>query len=305
MPFTNFSEEWLSAIERGVGNTEYHQLLVNSLSAVSAEDAVLPPNFPPPALPRQPASRTNNRSNNNRSNNRQTGQVHEYGTIRRIANNGVSANPYVPPATGNAFSHLSMEDDEEEEINNVRRSTVNYSNRRSMQVRYLLVRAECGYAECIRANAVAAGKDRNWVQVPVLWQEAYDLINRTLENTSEWWAILLSASDQVPTPADLQDGHSYALLVELLDSLHILQETTERERQAALRLLDKNLKKVQEKLSPLQEGRQNAMTAMGEDRWNNNPRPKMDYAERMRLLAVEEAQLQAAMQVLQELQLQM
>lgn len=249
-------------------------------------------------MPHQPAPR----SNNNRSNNRQTGQVHEFGIIRRVASNGVSVNPYVPPT--NSFAHLLLEDDEEE-VPNVRRSNVNSSNRRSMQARYLLVRAECGYAECIRASAVAAGKNKDWVGVPVLWQQAYDLINRTLEDTSDWWAILLSASDQVPVPEDLQDGHSHTLLVELLDSLRIVEESTERERQAALRLLDKNLKKVQEKLNPLQEGRRAAMTAMGEDRWNNNPRPKMDYAERMRLLAVEETQLLAALQVLQELQLQM
>lgn len=295
-------EEWLRAIENNVGNTDYHQLLVNALSAVSPEDTVLPPNFPPPALPRQSAPRSQNRSSNNTSNSRQTGQVHEYGAIRRIANNGVSANPYVPPT--NSFAHLAIEDDEEE-VNDSRRSNVNYGNRRSMQVRYLLVRAECGYAECIRAKATAAGKDKDWVRVPVLWQEAYNLINRTLQDTNDWWAILVSASDMVPVPENLQDGHSRSLLVELLESLRIVEDSTERERQAALRLLDKNLKKVQEKLSPLQEGRQNAMTAMGEERWNNNPRPKMDYVERMRLLAVEEEQLLAAMLVLQELQLQM
>lgn len=289
----DYSEEWLAAIEQSIGDIEYHQILINTLSSATAEEAILPPTTPPPFMPsRRPSAHRTNPEN---------GQVHPYTTINKNAKKGsVSSNPYVPVT--NAFAHLSLD---EESTKGRRRGPQGGSQRRSTQVRYLLVRAECGYAECIRNTAVEAGKNREWRFVPDRWQEAYDLINRTLTDTDEWWAILLVANDNHPPVERLQDGHSHLQLSELFQSLTILEESTERERQEALRHLEKNLKHVQAKLDPLKDSRQDAMNAMGKKRWDNNPTPKMDYAEKMRLLAVEEKELQYALQVLQELQLRL
>lgn len=287
----DYSEEWLAAIEKSIGDIEYHQILINTLSTATADEAVLPPTTPPPFMPpRRPSAHRTNQEN---------GQVHPYATINKnVKKGGVSSNPYVPVT--NAFANLSLDD---EGNSGKRKGPQGNHQRRSTQVRYLRVRAECGYAECIRNTAVEAGKNREWLFVPDRWQDAYGLINRTLADTDEWWAILLSANDSHPRVEHLQDNHSFLQLTELFQALTILEESTERERQDALKLLDKNLKRVQAKLDPLKDSRQDAMNAMGKQRWSNNPAPKMDYAEKMRLLGVEEKELMFALQVLQELQL--
>ncbi len=101
----------------------------------------------------------------------------------------------------------------------------------------------------------------------------------------------------------LQDEHSFPLLTELLESLLLVQEDTEQKRQAALREIEKQLQKVRNQLDPLKDSRQVALEKMGQEAWDHNPRPKMDYAERMRLLRLEQDALEHAAQVLQELNL--
>lgn len=167
------------------------------------------------------------------------------------------------------------------------------------QVRYLVVMAEMGLAEAKRKMAEEC---RDCAVMTALWQEAYAILNDMLARTVDHWHAIVADYIQNGGTQHL-DGHNLTALQELLHNVGILCDHTEFERGKALRNLEFQLRKVQGKLNPLRTSRSDVKSRMGEERWNHNPAPKMDYAERMRLLADEQRALEDAIAAIASLQL--
>lgn len=175
----------------------------------------------------------------------------------------------------------------------------------STQVRYIIVRAECGLAEAVRLSTAEFVRNRDYGEVAARWQEAYNILRTTLVNTDSWQVVLLNYAEMNGTFADpvFLDNHNIPALQELMYSLQVVQDDTQFHRDEALKTLDFQLRKVMSKLNPLRRDRDEVKSSWGEVRWNNNPRPKMDYAEKMRLLAVEKEALESAIMIISTLQL--
>ncbi len=108
-----------------------------------------------------------------------------------------------------------------------------------------------------------------------------------MENVAEWRAIYEVAResrDQVRgrqgrrERAQRRNHHDYDQLTDLFNTLRILVEHTDRFRRRAIHDLERERDSVDRRLSELRGDRDSVKVRFGEERWRNNPNPRMDYA---------------------------
>lgn len=276
--FKNYSNLWLETLANN-NSIEYLESLLPFLDQ-------LVPHFPPAKRPPP------------------VGEHFSTATTSEVVDNDYSG-------VTNMFNDLLINDDSsvESETDAGRQmgmeSNTNDDESIKVQVRYLKVRVLCGIAETYRNQAMSALREKDYVNVRVMWQLAWNTLISCQENIDEWWALLcnlnddpFSTSSQLPK---LSKKHDRVQLVELFDALHILIEDTERERENALVQISKKLEFIERKLNPMIRDRNEVKISMGEEKWTNNPEPKQTYAMKRKQWEEDKKLLIAAMEVVQQL----
>lgn len=313
----DYTEQWLTALTKAVGDVAYHVELLHVLQNLSDEVQKLPPSIPPPV---------------------RLGKPHD-NDKHKIESTGRQQSVF---EMSNAFSAL-FDDDEDDLVDKKKKrqagnknnkkdqkkpaaSTAMTGDTKAMQVRYLAIRTQCGLAEAYRIEANEHEEQRAWNEVATFWSEAYELLNRTVIHMDPWLAICINdeingAEANVADESNKRgsrrrkrnvdknsvvvpvDGHDLKQLDNLLDNVHLVKEDTEREREFALERMQKELQHIVLKLQPLRQDRDVVKARVGENRWKNNPAPKMTYAERIIALAQEKKALEEAIDSVQMLML--
>jgi hypothetical protein len=132
-------------------------------------------------------------------------------------------------------------------------------------------------------QAIDAEKAREYRECVIRWEECYQLINNCLISIDDWYAYyltVLEGSDVGIAPV-AYDGHDLKHLRTVFEVLKLAQEGAETERQNSLNRLYNKRDRTASKLAPLRVGRDAVRQRIGDDRWRNNPKPKMDYAMQM------------------------
>jgi ribonuclease HI len=176
---------------------------------------------------------------------------------------------------------------------------------RNVQVRYLLKQAQCGLAEAYRTAARAEEKSRNWNMVAFYWALAYNILHRALQEIDDWRALKLDYE------ANRSRNHPFACFGHDLNELNILhenmmlvEEDTERARNTAWVIMNDRRENIELELNILREQRNRARARIGNERWCNNPNPKMGSSTlRMIELATETKLLQQTIHIVDSLEL--
>lgn len=295
----DYSDAWLAALQQGVGNVDYHTSLIRVLTRIPEDAQAWPPSILPP--PHQATQNSNNES----------GRSTPVGSV--ITQSDLTE-------SSNSFAHLETEDEDEEDDeelpqdtqpaaasagsrNGSRRSQVSsstHTSRNSTQVRYLLRRAECGLAEAYRQVAEKEAHHDRWVTCASSWCEAYSILNLTLRTMDPWLALLLDYEENGlgnvagATAPPLNDRHDPKQLHQLQDVITMVEQTIEEKRHNALGLMDERMRVINHRLQPLRNDRDRVRHRIGDERWVNNPAPRMTYAEMIIALHNEKIQLQKA-----------
>lgn len=171
-----------------------------------------------------------------------------------------------------------------------------------LQARYLLLQGLCLQAELLRAEAAALGASKSpgrWSEQAEALRRAYVLVAKAMGDRIDWWDAL--AQHQEDPSGPLPYGHVLESLLCLCDALNLEQTTLGEMKTRAQHAAENRLAFVERKLNPAQEERDGVRTSMGDDKWKNNPAPKMTYAERIAQLKEEQADLLAALALLESL----
>eukprot|EP01038_Epipyxis_sp_PR26KG_P007225 gene7225-9856_t len=261
----NYSAAWIEALKENVGNIEYHHEMLNILNSIPENSRNNIPLISPP-----PYHSRRNSSINNEQNNQQSQRRDRMNMFSSLDDHDVIPNNVVQ---GNAVITNNR---------NIRRPILSQDSNNNQQVRYLIVRTECGLGEAIRLSAKETERGEMWAEMATIWQDAYTILNDSLSNIDHWTAILLQAREDDADPnIVLQDGHMFNVLDELLEGLQLVRDHTEEERSQVITRLNGKLRNIIHKLNPLRQSRDVVRARVGENRWTHNPNPRMDFAERI------------------------
>lgn len=289
----DFSWQWLDALRQNVGNIEAHNAFIDTLWNMGPERQKLPPQTPPPPVPHSRGSRSGSTS----------GRSTPGGSV--ITQSDLTE-------SSNSFSNLELDDDDDTPSGSGSGRHSNPSQgqahrmgpgqHQNVQVRYLLKRAQCGLAEAYRASAEGEAHHQRWITCAGQWIMAYDVLNHALQDMDPWAALLLDHELNGPEES-FPDGHDEEQLRLLLNVIRLVQQDTEKKRTEALEVMQSRLRDILRQLRPLRSDRDAVKARMGEDRWMNNPNPKMTYAEKIIQLHQEKILLESAIRDVEQLQL--
>lgn len=210
-------------------------------------------------------------------------------------------------AMGNMFAALDEDEDEDDAAQPqvvIPEGMSTESGLPHSQLRYLQARAVCGLAEAHMLVAIDIGKDKDWPAFADRWQATYDTVNSLFTDGHEyghWYAEY--AHEDHPDNAVLEDEHVFIALHILFNAIDIARDHMERNKVESRKKLSKEHEKIMRKLNPLRADRDEVKEKLGTDFWENNPTPKMTYAERMIMLHEQAKALEHAMEVLDSLYL--
>lgn len=289
--YGDFSWQWLEALRHNVGNIEAHNSFIDTLWNMGPDSQKLPPQTPPPSVPRSRDSRSGSSS----------GRSTPGGSV--ITQSDLTE-------SSNSFSNLELDDDDDTPSGSGRHSNpsqgvahrMGSGQYQNIQVRYLLKRAQCGLAEAYRASAELEARHQRWITCGGQWIMAYDVLNHALQDMDPWVALLLDHELNGPEES-FPDGHDEEQLRQLLNVIRLVQQDTEQKRAEALDIMQSRLRDILRQLRPLRSDRDMVKARMGEDRWVNNPNPKMTYAEKIIQLHQEKILLESAIRDVEQLQL--
>ena len=149
----------------------------------------------------------------------------------------------------------------------------------STQSRYLLVQFQCALAEKLRALAVAAQKQKNYVATRDHWVGAYEVMNAAYAVVVSWSGEVIFGEERAPQ--DIRHpAHNIPLAQQLYHAVPVLAYDTEREKLQAVRFLHQRKELLESKLNPMLSERKEIITRMGEETWKSNPAPKLTFVER-------------------------
>ena len=168
-----------------------------------------------------------------------------------------------------------------------------------IQVRYLLFHSECRYVELIRISAIHAAERRLWVEAAQFWSQAYDHLHRVQIEADPFYTIYISFNESLELP----DQHSFAQLQQLFEKLDLVKGHTEAQRDRAIGIMERRLENIDRQLNPLRQDRDQVRGSLGEDRWNNNPNARHDYARRRAPFEEERRALVQALEIIGNLSL--
>lgn len=281
----NYSSEWLTTLERRNLTREYLEELLQVLSRCDPKD---PPAFPPPPMDGDRV----NRHAETKQNERQT-----------------SSNP---------FAELDSEDEKDD----IETESVPEQTRRgstiTMQSRYLFGRVICAIAESFREDAVHFQRDKDFPNSSLHWTHSYDQLLTFANSHVFIWAsgFYQSVREDIHELDDFNineyfsepgaasiifDMHNIRQLYEFLNAYEILLVDTERHKATSLQYLHRRAQIVREKLFPMLQDRDSARQRMGDERWTNNPHPKLDYAEKRREWEEELRNINEGIELLEQL----
>jgi len=169
------------------------------------------------------------------------------------------------------------------------------------QARYLLLQGLCLQAELLRAEAAEFWSSKSpgrWSLQAEKLRQAYELVAKAMGDRIDWWDALAQHEEDPSGP--LPFGHVLESLHWLSEAMNLEMTTLGEMKTRALQAAEQRLAFLERKLNPMQEERDGVRSSMG-DKWKNNPAPKMTYAERIALLKAEQADVLAAMALLDSL----
>jgi hypothetical protein len=226
----------------------------------------------------------------------------------RMSAQGEMSQPDDTSTLSNAFSALHMDDsisdDESKKGRDEGAPTDEEPAGPSVQTRYLHIKLICRYVECIRHEAEIAQRDKMYLNMQRLWEEAWNTLFDCQVSIDEWYAVLcaFSSPDDGASYGDvLPDRHDRAQLEELFAGLQLLVDDTERHKESTLKFLLKRRGFTLQKLYPMWNDRDKVKASIGEESWKNNPAPAQSYAERRRQWEEDLRVISAALASIQEL----
>jgi hypothetical protein len=284
---SDFTQEWLIAIDNHRNNLDYCNETLATLSRLSEIEQRASPSFPP----KKESGATKNHENENSHTDHRGAQSHS-----------TLINPYA------SLNYSSEEEAVAITVKNEPAESPGNRNK-SIQVRYLRIRLLVAIVDLLRARAFEKVHQRNWSDVVFFFTEACNVFNVLLNPPStlevdRWLAILVDAKINFPDEDILMDGHHKPDLIESLDSLSITREHTIERKNKSIIELKKRASYLQKKLAPMHAERNHIRDdVVGKDEWTNNPEPKLTYAERRRAFEEELMTVRAAISALMVLEL--
>jgi hypothetical protein len=183
-----------------------------------------------------------------------------------------------------------------------RGASIPYQSDKSTQCRYMVVMVSDAVAQVLRYEAIGFEKSRDYAACAEKWEEAFGLFNDIILRIDLWYAKYISFEPSSDN-RQMEDSHDVNQLEKLFENLHLTRDDTERERNRASERLKGQIARITEKLNPLRNDRDRVKAKWGEERWNNNPAPKLTYAERIVALGKELEEIRNALQRIEALKL--
>eukprot|EP00037_Helgoeca_nana_P022210 m.226253 g.226253 ORF g.226253 m.226253 type:complete len:275 (-) comp25927_c0_seq1:148-972(-) len=163
------------------------------------------------------------------------------------------------------------------------------------QLRYLVVNVQGLRAEIMMMQSDKDRDKRKWESMLEGVETAFELIDRLLQKTDDWSAILVHS--QV-NGGPMLAFHCSDLLKQQLDALDLIRDHARECCNKAREKCQLEHDKLDRRLYPLWEERDEVKDSIGHKKWTTNPEPKNDYAEKRRQ---NEEELEELIKVLQRL----
>jgi hypothetical protein len=188
----------------------------------------------------------------------------------------------------------------------------------AIQSRYLFGRVICRISELVRDQAILAQRNKNYRESSLCWSNSYHQLLSFLNSHIMYWAAgfyetipeniytldHFNLNEYYSNPNNttlIFDSHHIEQLYELLNGYEILLSDTERQKISSLQYYMKRVQTLNSKLYPLLKERDQVKEKIGNERWTNNPEPKLDYAERRRQWEEDLANINEAIRILEGL----
>jgi len=170
----------------------------------------------------------------------------------------------------------------------------------AMSVRRILLRVHCSLAEIHSSLAVECSRTRpvaRWIEGADEFQAAYATLLSGQEIIDEEHALLMQAMEVISAMDRRRRGNGDGELERLRGEIRERQEVIGEDSRVAsvplayfsesrdryVRAAEARVAHLEGRLYENNSARREVMQKMG-DRWRNNPAPRMDYAERRRLM---------------------
>jgi hypothetical protein len=292
----DFSFEWTEAIKAACKRKDmkYLKLLHDVLSNLSQKRKRKPPTILPPAVAAE-----------------ETAENVFMSFVPPVENNESYANIY------DALAEFGSDDDSDtasslDDNDYVAQAASTVRSARTMgssfpkQCRYIHVNVLCTTAEVYRLISLELERksDRDISEAVTKWELCYKLLNETFVSLDGWYAILIDAEMREKNQRkNLREAHNYDQLNTLFENLNLTRDHIEREKDKVLNRFETQLEVVNRKLNPLLRDRDAIKSKIGEEKWKNNPNPKMDFVARRAELEMAKRSLEQAIERLSTLEL--
>jgi hypothetical protein len=285
----NYSKEWKECLEMSNIDREYLERMLAILTQCHPKN---PPTIPPPDF-----------QNSNFASHAEMKEDHR-------EHSHPSTNPY---------AELDS-DSEEDEQNELESNSLPLQNAPvlTIQSRYLFGRVICRIAEIVRNQAILAQRNKNYRESSVCWSHSYHQLFTFMNSHVMYWAagFYQTVSENISTLDEFNlneyysnpnnttlvfDTHHIEQLYELLNGYEILLADTERQKISSLHYYLQRVQFLNSKLYPARKERDEVKERIGNDRWTNNPDPKLDFAARRRKWEEDLANINEAIRILEGL----
>ena len=151
-------------------------------------------------------------------------------------------------------------------------------------MRHIYIRVRVMLCDCLGYKAKKTRlKGKGWMEAASLYENAYEQIVGAREVADGAFAVQLYMEGSSPSlyDADFRGTEGLKVLQNLIkedsDIIACVADTAIANKHEFLCQALKEVRRLERKLKPMWEGRDNARVYMGDDAWFNNPAPKKEH----------------------------